>query len=118
MQNEEKAYEYAMKYIRYSGQPADFSESVEKGYREAGLEGLNRAYLKSLFKLEYVRTTDIVESYIFLGEYEKAIDWLEIAYEQKDVGMTFINTIIPFTNANLRSNPRFMAIFKKMNFPE
>ncbi len=115
-ENKEEAYKYTMNYIRYSGKSTEFADSVEKGYRDAGLEGLNREYLKSLLKLEYVRKSDIIESYVFLGEYEKAIDWLEIAYEQKEVVMTYIDTILPYTDATLRSNPRFIALLKKMKF--
>ena len=114
--SDKEAYKYTMEYILTGGFPTDFIESVEEGYHVSGLEGLNKAFLKSLTGLENIRPIRFAESYVYLKEYEKSIDWLEESYKQKDMGMTEIFVIVPFTDPVLRSNPRFVALLKKMNF--
>ena len=114
--SDKEAYKYTMEYIRTGGFPPDFIESVEEGYHVSGLDGLNKAFLKSLTGLENVRPMRFAESYAYLKEYEKSIDWLEESYKQKDMGMTEIFVIAPFTDPVLRSNPRFIALLEKMKF--
>lgn len=48
----------------------------------------------------------------FWGEYDTALDWLEIAYENRDPGMTDVKTARAFIP--LRNLPRFVAIVEKM----
>ncbi len=88
--SDKEAYKYTMKYIRAGGFPTDFIESVEEGYKSSGLDGLNRAFLESLSDEENPRPIDFAQSYGFLGEYDKAIDWLEESHNQKEVWMTGI----------------------------
>ena len=116
--SEKEAYEYTMKYVRLRGFTPDFIDSVEKGYSESGLKGLNRAFLESLSDEENPHAIDFAQSYGFLGEYDKALDWLEESYNQKEVWITGILIEPPFTDPEFRSNPRFQALLKKMNFPE
>ena len=62
---------------------------------------------------------DPIESsleYAFLGETEKALDYLELAYERKQYQLMEIK-VHPYFDL-LRDEPRFQAILKKMNFPE
>ena len=107
-----------MKYIRFGGFPTEFIESVEEGFRDSGLVGMNRAFLESLISLDDPEPSLMSQSYGFLGEYEKAIDWLEESYDQKDVSMTGILIEPPYTDPVYRSNPRFQVLLKKMNFPD
>ena len=64
------------------------------------------------------RPTNIAWDYIWLKDYEKAIDWLEKGFEERDFGMTQIYSFPIYQTAELRKNKRFQAILKKMNFPE
>ena len=114
--SEKEAYKYTMKYVRLRGFPADFIESVEKGYNASGLDGLNRAFLESLTNFDNDGPYVFAQSYGFLGEYEKAIDWLEESYNQKEVWITGILIEPPFNDPVFRSNPRFVTLLKKMNF--
>ena len=50
-----------------------------------------------------------------LGESDQAISWLERAAEERDGIMPFLNTWPGFDP--LRSDPRFQALLKKMDFP-
>ncbi len=58
----------------------------------------------------------IAEAYAWRGEKDKAFDWLERAYRQRDGGLSDIKTDPPL--ANLRDDPRYNAFLRKMNLPE
>jgi len=53
--------------------------------------------------------------YLGLREDDKAIDWLEKAYEGGSIWMGWLK--VESIYDPLRSNPRFQALYKKMNFP-
>jgi TolB-like protein/class 3 adenylate cyclase/Flp pilus assembly protein TadD len=50
--------------------------------------------------------------YAILGDKEQAVDWLEKAYEESDDFLVFLNIQPQFEN--LRSEPRFRALVKKI----
>jgi serine/threonine protein kinase/Tfp pilus assembly protein PilF len=58
----------------------------------------------------------IAEIFAWRGEKDKAFDWLERAYQQRDGGLSDIKTDPPLVN--LRDDPRYNAFLRKMNLPE
>jgi TolB-like protein/tetratricopeptide (TPR) repeat protein len=58
----------------------------------------------------------IAESYAWRGEKDKAFEWLERAYQQRDGGLTEIKGDLPL--ASLRGDRRYKALLHKMNLPE
>jgi tetratricopeptide (TPR) repeat protein len=84
-------------------------------------QGYLAAYEKVLKHLEeysennYISAISMAESYIFANQPDKAMDWLEKGYEQKDPKVPNITSIFYFEP--LFNNPRFIAICKKMNLP-
>jgi tetratricopeptide (TPR) repeat protein len=54
--------------------------------------------------------------YYVLGETETAVDFLELSYEAREPFMYFINVVPEFNDKELRSNPRFQALIKKLGF--
>jgi TolB-like protein/Flp pilus assembly protein TadD len=54
----------------------------------------------------------VAEIYAILGDKEQALDWLEKAYKQSDDFLVFLNIQPQFEN--LRSEPRFRALVKKI----
>ena len=58
----------------------------------------------------------VAEAYAWRGEKDKAFEWLERAYAQNDGGLSFFK-VDPLI-ANLRGDPRFAALVKKMGFAE
>jgi DNA-binding winged helix-turn-helix (wHTH) protein/TolB-like protein/Tfp pilus assembly protein PilF len=52
--------------------------------------------------------------YTALGENDKALHWLERAFEQRDPGMTFLKVDRKWDS--LRSEPRFIELMRRMNF--
>jgi TolB-like protein/Tfp pilus assembly protein PilF len=57
----------------------------------------------------------IAEAYAFRGQSNKAFEWLERAYQQRDGGLTDIK-IDPLLKS-LRQDPRYTALIRKMHFP-
>ena len=51
-----------------------------------------------------------------LGEEDQALTWLERGFEQRDAKMVFLK-VEPKWN-NLRNEPRFVDLMKRMNFPQ
>ncbi|MDQ1473248.1 MAG: hypothetical protein QOJ99_4728, partial [Bryobacterales bacterium] len=62
----------------------------------------------------YCPATPISWIYLGLGEYQQALDWLDIAYDERDplLAMVFVN---PSHDA-LRADPRFDSLLRRMNF--
>ena len=58
----------------------------------------------------------IAETYAWRGEKDKAFDWLERSYRQRDGGLSDIKTD-PLL-ASLRSDPRYKAFLQKMQLPQ
>ena len=87
-----------------------------------GLAGRKREALKLIDELKersrhhYLPAGIFAEPYLGLGEKDEAMTRLERAYEEHDQGMADINAY-PGLDA-LRSEPRFQALVRRMNFPQ
>lgn len=71
--------------------------------------------LKARARLHYVPGSLFVDAYIGLGEKNRALGWMERAYEEHVQEMVYIKAY-PGWDA-LRSEPRFQALVRRMNFP-
>ena len=56
-------------------------------------------------KLSYVLPTEIARLYAYAGEKERALDWLEKAYQERDMYMVYLS--VDPTWDSLRDDPRF-----------
>ena len=54
--------------------------------------------------------------YAGLGEKDRTIEWLEKAYEAREYALIYIK--MEFLFGNLRSDPRFQELMRRMNFQE
>lgn len=63
-----------------------------------------------------VAAYQVMDAYAYRGEKEKAFDWLDRAYRQRDSGLTLLGTD-PFL-AKIQGDPRYAAILRKLNLPE
>ena len=85
-----------------------------------GLAGRKGEALKLISELKeragrhYVSSFLFAEAYGDLGDKGKALTWLERAYEDRDQWMVFIASY-PGLDP-LRSEPRFQALLRRMNF--
>jgi hypothetical protein len=55
-------------------------------------------------------------TYAWRGELDCAFGWLEQAYRQRDAALSLL--IIEPALSGVRSEPRFKALLRRMNFPE
>ena len=72
--------------------------------------------LAGMLKEQGGGTRRIAEVYAFRGQSDEAVHWLERAYAQKEPYLYYIKG--DRLLKNLRSDPRFKAILRKMNLPE
>ncbi|MCY7346382.1 MAG: winged helix-turn-helix domain-containing protein [Pyrinomonadaceae bacterium] len=107
----------AEKAARFSG--GNSQAVAVKGYAlaKSGNSTAARTVLAELQKLSaerHVPAYNFAIIYNALGETETALDYLEKAYSEKNVLLVFLK-VDPKWN-NLRSEPRFIALAKQMNF--
>ena len=98
--------------------------------RKLALEGVGRSYaamgerakalkiideLRETAKHEYVSSYPIATIYLQLGDKNKAIEYLEKTYEERNTFSLFLlKTDRQFDV--LRSDPRFMKLMRQLNF--
>ncbi len=72
--------------------------------------------LSELSKSFYVPSTYIAAVYAGLGDKEQAFQWLEKAYRERDEGLIYLNVAAPW--GNLRSDPRFVSLVRRVGLPQ
>jgi serine/threonine-protein kinase len=97
----------------------NYQSEAYRGYALArwGKQTEARAVLDGLFKLSnerYVPPYYFALVYNGLGESDKALDYLEKAFAEKNLLMVFLK-VDPKWN-NLRNEPRFADLMRRMNF--
>ena len=83
------------------------------GYRCEAVKILEQ--LQELSKEQYVTPYGVGRIYAAMGQTEEAFRWLETAYEQRGNWMVFLKVDPVFDD--LRSDPRFQDLMRRMNFP-
>jgi TolB-like protein/DNA-binding winged helix-turn-helix (wHTH) protein/tetratricopeptide (TPR) repeat protein len=71
--------------------------------------------LERLSKTQYVSQYDIAVPYAGLGDKDRALFWLNRAYEERATQMYTLN-VDPWFDS-LRPDPRFQDLLRRMNFP-
>jgi hypothetical protein len=100
-------------------------EAFEEGLAEAGHEGAFRRLADLLAaRLEEsggivapggVNAKTVATHYLYAGDYDRAMDWLERAYEAHTP--TVLGVASDPVYDPLRSDPRFQDLLRKMNLP-
>jgi serine/threonine-protein kinase len=96
-----------------------FLGQLGQAYGLAGREADARAILRQLQEMtprRYVSPYHMAYVHVGLGEYEKAVDLLEEAYESRSGAIYGVRGSVLFEP--LRSHPRFKAILRKMHLPD
>jgi serine/threonine protein kinase/Tfp pilus assembly protein PilF len=109
-----KAFE---KSIALGGSSSIFLAQLAMAYFLADRIDDSKNLLNKLLDLaqkEYVSPMGIAYIYILFDEKDKAFDWLERAYEERD-GMIMNIHVVPLISNPLRSHPRYKALLRKMN---
>jgi TolB-like protein/Tfp pilus assembly protein PilF/predicted Ser/Thr protein kinase len=94
--------------------------AFERGLKEGGYKGVQRA-IADVLAARYGKTgkgafgaVGIARRYLDAGDYDRAIDWLEKGYVNRDPNLPYIG--LPFYDP-LRSDPRFLDLLRRMGLP-
>ena len=94
----------------------EMAKGCRKAYDKEGIKGI----YKYLINYDFQKGFDerwphvMAEKYALLGEKEKALDWLEKAFEQHNIGPNKNNLYFK----NIETEPRFIAILEKMGLAD
>ena len=93
-------------------------EAMRGAVELSGFKGLIKGKNEIEMKNIPITLNKIAYNYYVMGDYDKALDWFERLVDERNFRMTHINVSPDYSDPAFRSNPRFQAILKKMNFPE
>jgi len=94
-------------------------EALDRGYAKGGYARamvLAAEKLAALSRTTYVAPYNIAALYANAGKTDKALDWLEKAYDARDPSTPAIYVVPTFIN--LHSEPRFQELLRRMNLPQ
>jgi eukaryotic-like serine/threonine-protein kinase len=113
-----QALEHWKAFFDSSGQ-REAVEALDRGYAEAGYAramALAAEKLVARSRTAYVAPFNIAALYANAGKTDEALAWLEKAYDAHDSNMPAIHMVPTFIN--LRSEPRFRELLRRMNLPQ
>jgi serine/threonine protein kinase/Tfp pilus assembly protein PilF len=97
----------------------EIAEEADRVYAKSGYQAALRRIVElnlQLAKKRYVDPGDIAMEYAALGEKDQAFAWLEKAYSEKSDRISYIKE--DNDADSLRSDPRYVALLKKMGLPQ
>jgi tetratricopeptide (TPR) repeat protein len=112
------AIEEFQKAVDLSGSEPYYRAWLAYGYAVSGHTEQARRMLSNLQRLaksRYVPPYDVAAIWMGLGEKERALKWLELAYEDHAAYIPAINVEPVFEG--LRSEARFQKLVRRMNLP-
>ena len=89
----EEALAEARRFFALRGD-SEVAEALERGYAQGGYAGAMRLAAETLAarsKRTYVKPTQVAHLYAYAGEKDRALDWLEKAYQERDTHLIFLN---------------------------
>jgi TolB-like protein/Tfp pilus assembly protein PilF/predicted Ser/Thr protein kinase len=96
----------------------ELTEALERGYAEGGYSGSQKRLADvaaaRFGKAGGMRAWDLANKYLYAGDRDRALEWLERAYEERDGNMPYIG--LPIYDS-LRSDPRFEDLLRRMKLP-
>src|SRR5262249_33723024 len=96
-----------------------FASAIAKGYREGGWEGALSKALEARLeqtRSDYVSPYELATLYASLGDKDRAFQWLDTAYRDRNLGLMRLNS--DFLLDPIRSDHRFAQLVKKVGLPE
>jgi TolB-like protein len=117
-----RMYEDAFEQLKVYYESMDFEEGIKaltRGYEEAGYQGALKSAAEiweEIAQVTYILPWNIAVLYVFAGNKEKALEWLEKGFEVRDPNMVVIG-VIPEIIDLLGDEPRYQELLRKMNLP-
>jgi hypothetical protein len=110
----------AMKAIYAKWGLKEVQDALTRGYAEAGYQRAMSLAAEALVAASetgaaFPQPPDVAEAYIFAGNNDRALDWLERGFETHSPDMPYLG--LPLYDS-LRDDPRFKDILRRMNLPE
>ena len=102
------------KALSLSGSP-ELAASLEQDFAKSGYRGVLQNWLEGLTEISkygYVSPYSIAEAYMRIEDKERALSWLEKAYEEHDSGLVSLGVEPMFDS--IRTDPRFQDILRRM----
>jgi tetratricopeptide (TPR) repeat protein len=101
--------------------PDDVSfTSLDSIYQQQGYLGVIKERIKAIEEMKKMDGQGfnmvLGDCYRILNEYDKAMDYFELAYENHDPNLAYITTWVHW-HEQLKDNPRYIQLLKKMNLP-
>ncbi len=96
----------------------EVTEALARGYAEAGYPGAMRLAAEKLAtrsNLTHIPAIRIARLYAHAGEKDRALEWLEKAYEEREGPLSRLSVVWDWDS--LRDDPRFEGLLRRMNFP-
>jgi TolB-like protein/Tfp pilus assembly protein PilF/predicted Ser/Thr protein kinase len=110
-----EALEVARRFFNARGFE-DLLEAFNRGNKEGGYkEAMRQAAEAWAAQSNRAFSMRIATLYIYAGEKDRALDWLEIAYQEQMQNLIYLN-VQPKWDL-LRGDPRFQNLIRGMNFP-
>ncbi len=103
------------KFLTLDGMDPKLIAEVQNIYATSGIKGVFQMILYNLkmdSKQVYVDPILLAQIHAFLDEKDQAFKWLEKAYDERSSQLVYLRVNPLFDN--IRSDPRFKAILKKM----
>ena len=104
-----------MKQLGYT----DVAQAIGRGYTKDGYTGAMREWVnasESAAKKRYVARILMVYLYGVLGDKERAFEWLERAYAERESSMQSLKVFIAWDP--VRSDPRFTEMVRRVGLPQ
>ncbi len=115
---EREAAEEAIKGLNAAGEASQASK-FERIYKASGYRAAQRFLDQRAIEDELKRPRPdpwtLAYTYPRLGQKDKAFEWLEKAYQERSVGLLQLRVDPDFDN--LRSDPRYKDLVRRINFP-
>jgi TolB-like protein/Tfp pilus assembly protein PilF/predicted Ser/Thr protein kinase len=94
----------------------DILKALNRGYAEGGYkEAMRQAAEAVAARSNRAYAMRIATLYTYAGEKDRALDWLEIAFQERMQNLVYLN-VYPKWDL-LRDDPRFQNLIQRMNFP-
>ena len=113
-----EALEAARAYVNVAYSDPRVDAALEEGYARGGYGEAMKCVAEALITRlpeAFALPSDIAGFYAVAGEREKAVEWLEKGLDPHDPFMPYIG-VTPWFD-DLRPDPRFQALLRKMNLP-
>jgi TolB-like protein len=113
----DEAFEHAKLHLTTVGE-IDAVAAMERGYAAGGYTEAMRQAADSLAAGSHMATARpyfIADLYEDAGETDKALDWIERAYEVKDIDIAYLGVTVH--SEEVRTHPRFLAVMDRLGTP-